>query len=88
MHTIPYRPTQPPYPMARPSHRAARSTTVAVLMEKNLPLLGKKTEVLHYYRAQQLQFLNLGSVLISLSDRVLYHFNRADEVDWVAELPA
>jgi hypothetical protein len=63
-------------------------TKPALVLEKSRPLLSKKTEVLHYYRAQKLQFLNLGSVLIGISDHLLYHFNTAGEVDWVSEVPA
>jgi len=55
--------------------------------QASAPLLGKKTDVLHYYRQQNLGFLNLGSVLIGISDHLLYHFDALGRVDWVTELP-
>ena len=52
------------------------------------PLLGKKTDVLHYYRQQNLHFLNLGSVLIGISDHLLYHFDAQGNVDGITQLAA
>ncbi len=52
------------------------------------PLLGKKTDVLHYYRQQNLHFLNLGSVLIGINDHLLYHFDAHGNVDGITQLAA
>jgi len=88
----PIRHTSVPHPQRMHSASTSRLNP-DVLAESPLPptttpLLGKKTDVLHYYRQQNLHFLNLGSVLIGMSDHLLYHFDAQGNVDGITQLAA
>jgi hypothetical protein len=46
----------------------------------------KKTDILNYYREVKMAFLNLGSLLISLTDGRLYIFNVAEDLVFIDQI--